>query len=207
MYPRHLRTKRPLSSRRLLRSRRFPFNLVAAVWMSLDRETRRQHSNYHPFLFTMMLLVGVAEAGLTAFLINAGNASGTWPSPRYHSLLLLILFNAAWTVAFSVAYILFLVDGAKHVLANIASSICWLCVTVTLWGAAAGLFQVTRMGGICANSHTISRCRQSLTVLALSWIEFTLSAVTLFWTCVWVGSSGLRHSRDSLAVRDSRRMV
>lgn len=90
-------------------------------------------AHYHPFLFTMMILVGLAEAGLTAFLVNAGNTHGTWPSPRYHSLLLFILFNACWTVLFAVAYMLWLVDGAKHLLANIASSIFWLTVTATLW--------------------------------------------------------------------------
>ncbi|KAF8216212.1 hypothetical protein K438DRAFT_1560993 [Mycena galopus ATCC 62051] len=162
-------------------------------------------AHYHPFLFTMMILAGVAEAGLTAFLVNAGNTHGTWPSPRYHSLLLFILFNAAWTVVFAAAYMLWLVDGAKHLLANIASSIFWLTVTVILWGVSAGVFHFTRTGGNCPTSPTISRCRQSLTVEALAWVELGLAVFALFWTCVWVGSSGQKRARDS--VQDSRRMV
>ena len=43
-------------------------------------------AHYHPFLFAMMTLSGIAELGLTSFLISAGNENGTWPSPRYHSL-------------------------------------------------------------------------------------------------------------------------
>ncbi|KAJ6604679.1 hypothetical protein DFH09DRAFT_898585 [Mycena vulgaris] len=160
-------------------------------------------AHYHPFLFTMMVLTGVAELGLTAFLVNAGNTHGTWPSPRYHALLLFILFNATWTVVFAVAYMLWLIDGAKHLLASIASSIFWLTVTVVLWGVSAGLLQNTRTGGNCPTSPPISRCRQSLTVLALAWAEFTISAVALLFTCVWAGgtSSGRR------SVWDSRRMV
>jgi len=40
----------------------------------------------HPFLFALMTLSAVAELGLTAFLVSAGNQRNTWPSPRYHSL-------------------------------------------------------------------------------------------------------------------------
>ncbi|KAJ7492590.1 hypothetical protein FB451DRAFT_1021393 [Mycena latifolia] len=159
-------------------------------------------AHYHPFLFTMMLLSGVAELGLTAFLVNAGNAHDTWPSPRYHALLVFILFNATWTVVFTAAYMLWLTDGAKHLLANIASSIFWLGVTVTLWGVSAGMFHHTRTGGNCPTSPPISRCRQSLTVEALAFTELALATVALFFTCVWAGTSSGRRS-----VRDSRRMV
>ena len=43
-------------------------------------------AHYHPFLFGLMTLSGIAELGLTSFLISAGNENETWPSPRYHSL-------------------------------------------------------------------------------------------------------------------------
>ncbi|KAJ7092758.1 hypothetical protein C8R44DRAFT_646760 [Mycena epipterygia] len=165
-------------------------------------------AHYHPFLFTMMILAGVAELGLTAFLVNAGNTHGTWPSSRYHSMLLFMLFNARftvqaiWTVVFAVAYMLWLLDGARHLLANIASSIFWLSVTVVLWGVSAGIFHTTRTGGNCPTSPPISRCRQSLTVEALAWTECAVSTVALFFTCVWAGTGAGRRG-----VRDSRRMV
>ncbi|KAJ7706149.1 hypothetical protein B0H17DRAFT_613172 [Mycena rosella] len=151
-----------------------------------------------------MLLAGVAELGLTAFLVNAGNTHGTWPSPRYHALLLFILFNATWTVVFTVAYMLWLVDGAKHILANIASSIFWLSVTVVLWGVSAGVFHHTRTGGNCPTSASISRCRQSLTVEALAWTELGVAALALLFTCVWAGRG---EGRRGPGVWDSRRMV
>lgn len=43
-------------------------------------------AHYHPFLFAMMTFSAMAELGLTAFLISAGNENRTWPSARYHSL-------------------------------------------------------------------------------------------------------------------------
>ncbi|KAJ7225486.1 hypothetical protein GGX14DRAFT_639132 [Mycena pura] len=161
-------------------------------------------AHYHPLLFSMMSLAGLAEMGLTAFLVNAGNTHGTWPSPRYHALLILVLFNATWTVVFSVAYMLWVFDGMKHVLANVASSIFWLAVTAILWGVSAGIFHITRTGGDCPTSAVISRCRQSLTVEALAWTEFAIAVVALLLTCVWTGT-GLDWGRRG--VHDSRRMV
>ncbi|KAF5390256.1 hypothetical protein D9757_002910 [Collybiopsis confluens] len=85
--------------------------------------------NFHPFIFLAMALCSTAELGLSAFLINAGNANGTWPSSRYHVLLILFVFNASWTVLFSSAYMLYLFDGAASFLANIASSAIWILLT------------------------------------------------------------------------------
>ncbi|PPR06886.1 hypothetical protein CVT24_011576 [Panaeolus cyanescens] len=90
-------------------------------------------AHYHPFLFAMMMLCGIAELGLTSFLISAGNENGTWPSPRYHALLIMFCFNASWTLLFSSTYMLWYVDGASHFLANIASSVIWILITTILW--------------------------------------------------------------------------
>ncbi|KAJ7293605.1 hypothetical protein C8J57DRAFT_1041999 [Mycena rebaudengoi] len=157
-------------------------------------------AHYHPFLFLSMMLSGATELGLTAYLVDAGNENHTWPSARYHTLLLLILFDAAWTVLFSGAYMLWLADGARHFLANIASSIFWLSTNAILWGVSAGIFHHTRSGGICPNSPTLSRCRQTLTVEALAWTECALSIAALFFTCLWAGTR-------QKEVQDSRRMV
>lgn len=51
-------------------------------------------AHYHPFLFALMTLSAMAELGLTAFLISAGNEHHTWPSPRYHSLYVGLLHGA-----------------------------------------------------------------------------------------------------------------
>lgn len=108
-------------------------------------------AHYHPFLFVLITMCAMAELGLTAYLISVGNESHSWPSARYHSLsvcfpasmevlltcdsssLILFEFNAVWTTLFGVAYMLWIVDGAVHFLASIASSIIWLAITSALW--------------------------------------------------------------------------
>lgn len=118
-------------------------------------------TNYHPFLFALMTFSALAELGITAFLVSAGNEHNTWPSPRYHSLcvnnfhienilkllfhssLILFLFNAAWTTLFSTAYMLWISYGASHILASVASSVIWLLATTVLWVclSSAGITQ------------------------------------------------------------------
>ena len=110
-------------------------------------------AEYHPFLFTLMTLTAAAELGLAAFLISTGNEARSWASSSYHSLsvphrskcrprltdshlrssLILLCFSAAWTVLFSTAYVLWVVDGAVHLLAQVASSVAWLLLTAVLW--------------------------------------------------------------------------
>jgi len=157
-------------------------------------------AHLHPYLFFLMTLSAIAELGLTAFLINAGNLNGTWPSPRYHSLLILFLFNAVWTLVFATAYVLWIVNGSIHLLASISSSFIWLCATSVLWGTAAGLMHNTRTGGSCPGRDPISRCRQSLTVEALGWVEFGLCLITFLATCVWIFNNSPHSKRSSYYV-------
>ncbi|EGO24720.1 hypothetical protein SERLADRAFT_390405 [Serpula lacrymans var. lacrymans S7.9] len=133
----------------------------------------------------------MAELGLTAFLISDGNENHSWPDARYHSLMILFEFNAVWTTVFGTAYMLWIVDGAVHVLASIASSIIWLVITSALWGAAAGMLHQMRLGGSCTDLSgyfdeslscdppqelsSLSKCRETLTVEALGWVEFGFS--------------------------------
>jgi len=164
-------------------------------------------AHYHPFLFAMMMLSGIAELGLTSFLISAGNESGTWPSARYHSLLIMFCFNAAWTTLFSTTYMLWYVDGASHFLANVASSVIWLVVTSALWGIAAGIMHNTRTGGSCLRKDIISRCRQSLTVEALGWTEFGLCTLTMIVTCLWMLSIRRRNKIETDSTNGSEKLV
>ncbi|CAL1695885.1 unnamed protein product [Somion occarium] len=169
-----------------------------------------------------MALIAAAELGLTAFLFTAGNDISTWATPGYHSLLIVLCFEAAWTLVFSTAYMIWVVDGAVHLLANVASSVFWLLLTSILWGTGAGLIHSSRSGGSCLGgtstlrlvpyrtpshpSHELralagSRCRQTLTVEALGWTEFGLCCATLVVTVLWMKSG------KKLYIRDSRTLV
>ncbi|KAI0078897.1 hypothetical protein K474DRAFT_779870 [Panus rudis PR-1116 ss-1] len=187
---------------------------MAPRWARPRRSAIRGH--FHPFLFTLMALTAAAELGLTAFLISAGHDVYTWTSPGYHSLLILLCFEAAWTLVFSTAYMLWVVDGAVHLLANVASSVFWLLLTAVLWGIAAGLFHSSRADSDCVDNVSIprlvparppshpelrdltgGRCRQTLTVEALGWTEFSLCATTLVLTMLWVRAGKNMYLRDS----------
>ncbi|KAH7915783.1 hypothetical protein BJ138DRAFT_1132366 [Hygrophoropsis aurantiaca] len=167
-------------------------------------------AHYHPFLFVLITICAMAELGLAAFLISAGNESHSWPSVPYHAVLILIEFSAVWTTIFGTAYMLWIVDGAIHFLASIASSILWLVITTALWGSAAGMLHTARPGGDCnwipdsitsgfvdeslpcdtpEELSSTSRCRETLTIEILAWIEFGLCAVTILATCLWLRTS------------------
>ncbi|KAF9076338.1 hypothetical protein BDP27DRAFT_1210793 [Rhodocollybia butyracea] len=152
--------------------------------------------HFHPFLFTVMTLCAAAELGLSAFLISVGNANGTWPSARYHALLIMFAFNSSWTLFFSTAYCLYLFDGAVHFLANVASSVIWIFLTSVLWASAV---VAPMKNNDC--SMILSSCRQTFTVEALGWTEFGLCVTNMLTTCAWI------YSTRKPQVGDSRRMV
>ncbi|KAJ3554549.1 hypothetical protein NM688_g3047 [Phlebia brevispora] len=169
--------------------------------ITMKRRPRRlptMKSSMHPILFTLMTLIAAAELGLTAFLISAGSQLGTWASPRYQSLLILLCFEAAWTLLFTTGYILWVLDGAVHLLANVANSVIWLLLTAILWGTAAGVMHAARTGADCPDTLPMPGCRQSLTVEALGWTEFGLCLVTMLSTVLWLWTG--RRSRDSRTV-------
>ncbi|GJE86097.1 arabinose efflux permease family transporter, putative [Phanerochaete sordida] len=129
-----------------------------------SRTQRRPHGQTsgqrHPFLFTIIMLTAAAELGLTAFLIGAGNETG---SAGYRSLLILLCFESAWTLLFAAAYLLWVMEGGAYVLASVASSVMWLFLTAILWGAAAGIMHNTRAGGYCPGSPPLSKFMPSNT--------------------------------------------
>ncbi|KAF7314270.1 hypothetical protein MKEN_00899600 [Mycena kentingensis (nom. inval.)] len=143
-------------------------------------------AGYHPFLFTLIMLVAMAELGLSAFWVHQIKDA---PSSRFKSLIIFILFNSSWTVLFAGAYVFWIIDGALHGLASIGSSGIWLTITAVLWGVAAGLFRDERGGGNCNGEPAISDCREFMALEAMAWTEMGLCILTLIAACFWVRSS------------------
>ncbi|KAF8208933.1 hypothetical protein K438DRAFT_1515421, partial [Mycena galopus ATCC 62051] len=144
-------------------------------------------AGYHPFLFTLIALVGAAALGLSAFWVHQIQND---PSSRFKSLIILFLFNSCWTVLFAEhIYIYSLYSGAMHELASVGSSGIWLSITAILWGVAAGLFDPVRGGGNCNGTPAISSCRELLALEALGWTEMGLCILTLLAACFYVRGS------------------
>lgn len=47
--------------------------------------------------------------------------------------LILLCCESAWTLIFTTAYMMWVVDGGAQILANVASSVIWLLLTAVLW--------------------------------------------------------------------------
>lgn len=109
---------------------------------------------------------------------------------------------------FGTAYLLWIVDGAVHLLASIASSIIWLGITTALWvsartsdisvvfkrmlsatqGVAAGMMHGTRAGGDCnwiSDSsgfvNPSSPCSQPQDLSSVSSCRETLTVEAVGW--------------------------
>ncbi|KAH6917357.1 hypothetical protein BKA70DRAFT_1251959 [Coprinopsis sp. MPI-PUGE-AT-0042] len=146
-------------------------------------------AHYHPFLFSTMALLGMAEVSVTAYLINSINEETWFPSERHRALLIALCFMASWTTLFATTYMLWFFDRAGHFLANIASSVAWLLATSIFWGLSSGLMHTARPGGSCAGKSITSTCRLSLTVEALGWAECGVCVIATLATCFWMYAS------------------
>ncbi|KAJ7109718.1 hypothetical protein C8R43DRAFT_1099762 [Mycena crocata] len=144
-------------------------------------------AGYHPFLFTLIALLAMAELGLSAFWVHQVQHES---SNRFRSLVILFLFNSVWTTLFAGAYVFWIIDGALHGLASIGSSGIWLTITAILWGVAAGLFHpLTCQPTYSMLLRQIFRCRETLALEAIGWTEMGLCILTLLAACFWVRSS------------------
>ncbi|KAJ7175848.1 hypothetical protein C8R46DRAFT_1347354 [Mycena filopes] len=143
-------------------------------------------AGYHPFLFTLIALLAIAELGLSAFWVHQIQDE---PSSRFKSLIILFLFNSVWTTLFAGAYVFWILDGAMHELASIGSSGIWLSITAILWGVAAGLFHPVRGSSNCDGDPAISPCRETLALEAIGWTEMGLCILTLLAACFLVRST------------------
>lgn len=138
-----------------------------------------------------------------------------------------------WTTLFGAAYMLWIIDGAVHFLASIASSIIWLAITSALWvggltvyitnnltwrqGAAAGMMHNTRSGGDCNwipnSSGFVSVSCDQPQDLSVSRCRETLTVEAVGWVlfglCVltlFASCMWVRTGKRSY-VSDSRRLV
>ncbi|EJD36030.1 hypothetical protein AURDEDRAFT_20238, partial [Auricularia subglabra TFB-10046 SS5] len=139
---------------------------------------------YHPFLFLLIALLAIVEIGLTAWFVDHFNDVG-WPTDRFHSLIILFLFNACWTALFALAYVWWTIAGVTHFLASVAGSTIWLLITAILWVVAAALFHEW-FDVDCTGTPVVSICRQMEAIEAIGWTEFALCILTILasWFCV-----------------------
>ncbi|KAG8801986.1 hypothetical protein FRC20_010555 [Serendipita sp. 405] len=140
----------------------------------------------YTFFYFLLGLVGAAETGVLAYLVNKFENQG-YPAGRGDNgtsnqmrvLIILLLFVASWTTLFALAFVCFLSRGSFAFLAGLGASLLWLVVTIILWAVSTTLFHRIRPGGECRGEATISICRQLETVEALGWTAVGLAALCM----------------------------
>ena len=134
------------------------------------------------FMYCLLTLIAIAEIGVTAFLIDHFTRIG-YPSSRYRSLTIFLLFNAVWTTLFGLIYIGFVAAGKLRRLARLSASLGWLSITTLLWLIAASLYTDPLRGGrgraMCWNLPALDICRETQAAQALAWTAFALCIVTM----------------------------
>lgn len=133
-------------------------------------------------MYSLLTLIAIAEIGVTAFLIDHFTRTG-YPSSRYRSLTIFLLFNAVWTTLFGLIYIGFVAAGRLKRLARLSASLGWLSITTLLWLIAASLYTDPLRGGrgraMCWNLPALDICRETQAAQALAWTAFALCIVTM----------------------------
>ena len=134
-------------------------------------------------MYSLLTVIALTEVGVTAYLIDHFTRTG-YPSSRYRSLTIFLLFNACWTAFFGIAYIAFVAAGALSRLARLTASLAWLSITSLLWVIAAGLYTDPLRGGrgeaICWGLPALDICRQTQAAQALAWMAFAFCILTMF---------------------------
>jgi preprotein translocase subunit SecG len=134
------------------------------------------------FMYSILTIFALAEIGVTAYLIDHFTKVG-YPSSRYRSLTIFLLFNACWTAFFGLAYIIFVAAGVLKRLARLTASLAWLTITLILWVIAASLYTDPTRGGrgeqMCRGLPALDICRKTQAAQALAWTIFAFCILTM----------------------------
>ncbi|KAF8481102.1 hypothetical protein DFH94DRAFT_738066 [Russula ochroleuca] len=134
-------------------------------------------------LFALAVSSAAMELGLTAYLMIAGTHVR---GGLYHSLQIIFLFDALWTVLFLPTCVLWYTKGSLDVLANLFGSICWIFAAAIVWGSAIGSVHNKRARKSCTGMPSDLRCTHYISPGSLAWMEFVLCIVTLILAILWV---------------------
>ncbi|KAN0125228.1 hypothetical protein V8E52_001780 [Russula decolorans] len=146
----------------------------------------RPDSENYTLLFTLAASSAAVELGLTAYLMIAGSHVG---GVLYHSLQIIFLLDALWTVLFLPACVLWFTRGSLDLLANIFGSISWVFAAAFVWGSAIGWAHNTRARKSCRAIPSDSRCAYYISPGSLAWMELALCVVTLILAIMWMRGS------------------
>ncbi|KAK7464230.1 hypothetical protein VKT23_006396 [Stygiomarasmius scandens] len=145
--------------------------------MAFDSHLRRGH----PITFGLMIVFGIIELALSAWLTSRFNARHDYSSLTERDRVRFVLFASCWTVVLGLFYgILFWHSSTGSVLTSVASHLVFLILSWIIWTAAAA--SVTEMlgGGLnCGNQNIFNYCGQLNALEAFAWLEWILITFAL----------------------------
>ncbi|SRR5258706_16295251 len=134
------------------------------------------------FMYTFLLIIAVAEIGVTAYLVDNFTSTG-FPTSRYRSITNFLLFTACWTAFVCLVYIALVTVRKLKRAARLGTSLSLLILTTLFWLIAAALYTDPARGGrgtaMCWGLPVLDICRKTQAAQALAWTAFVFSLVAI----------------------------
>ncbi|ESK93215.1 hypothetical protein Moror_14628 [Moniliophthora roreri MCA 2997] len=145
--------------------------------MAMDKHVKRGH----PIVFGLMLLFGIIELAISAWLVSRFNKRHDNFSGTEADRVRYVLFACVWTVTGSFLYsLLFWHSSTGSVLTSVGSHLIYLILTWIIWTAGAAAVTEMLGGGLnCSTQSNIAYCGQLNALEAFAWIEWVLATLAL----------------------------
>ncbi|KAJ7119002.1 hypothetical protein C8R44DRAFT_832175 [Mycena epipterygia] len=140
--------------------------------MGMDAHIRRGH----PITFGLIILFGLIELSLSAWLTSKFNALHNERTLSERDRVRFALFSSTWTVLFSsLMLVLFWHSSDGSVLTSVLSHLVFLGFTWIMWTAAAAAVTEMLGGGLnCQTQDAYVYCNQLNALEGFAWVEWLL---------------------------------
>ncbi|KAF7289287.1 Aldehyde dehydrogenase [Mycena indigotica] len=150
--------------------------------MPMDKHIRRGH----PITFGLIILFGLFELALSAWLTSMFNMHHNQRSLTERDRVRFALFTSSWTVIFSsLILVLFWHSADGSILTSILVHLVFLSFSWLMWAATAAAVTEMLGGGLnCKIQTSYVYCNQLNALEAFAWIEFILVTFAVVFVLV-----------------------
>ncbi|KAI0043805.1 hypothetical protein FA95DRAFT_1574884 [Auriscalpium vulgare] len=145
--------------------------------MAIDNHVRRGH----PIIFGLLLLFGLVELALAAWLTSRFHTHHNAPNQSILDRTHFALFTACWTVFFSLLLGLLFLRSATGggLLTSVASHGVILALTWIFWSAVAASITAALGGGKNCSKANLVYCDQLNALEAFAWAEWAFTTIAI----------------------------
>ncbi|KAJ6479336.1 hypothetical protein C8R47DRAFT_1137884 [Mycena vitilis] len=163
--------------------------------MTMDTHVRRGH----PITFGLIILFGIIELSLSAWLTSRFNKFQNEQSLDERDRVRFTLFASIWTVVFSALFLVLFAHSANgSVLTSVLAHLIFLGFTWIIWTAAAAAVTQMLGGGLnCKTQDVFVYCNQLNALEAFAWLEWILVTFAILVVLI----RGIQASRNGSGYR------